>query len=97
MSIETRIQKLESSRPIDAVAEAAILLRRVHRACALIPENEWDTKIAALFRFVSDEVLQTIANMKDGGGSGDGTPDLPPPPPTNSPRPTLQLQESNHE
>ena len=98
MSIEGRLEKLEASKPVDARAEADILLRRVHRVCARIPENEWDAKMAAMFRFVSDEVLQIIADMKDDDGSGDETPDLPPLPPTVSlPTQSLSLQESNHE
>jgi len=63
MSIETRIQKLESSRPIDAVAEAAIVMKQIERGCAGLPDSQMDAKIAAILKHVPDGVLAIIANL----------------------------------
>ena len=63
MSVETRIQKLESSRPIDAVAEAAIVMKQIERGCAGLPDSQIDAKIAAILKHVPDGVLAIIANL----------------------------------
>jgi len=103
VSLETRIEKLEASKPVDAVAEAAIVMRRVKRACAGLPADQADAKMHAIFKYVSDEVLQVIANMTDDEGSGDESPDDPlptdplPPSTLRTESPTLSPQEPSHE
>ena len=66
MSVETRIQKLESSRPIDAAALAAIVMKQIERGCAGLPDSQIDAKIAATLKHVPDGVLEIIANLPEG-------------------------------
>ena len=63
MSVETRIQKLESSRPIDAAALAAIVMKQIGRGCAGLPDSQMDEKIATILKHVPDGVLAIIANL----------------------------------
>jgi len=63
-SIESRIEKLEANKPIDAAAEAAIIMKKIDRACVGLSAEQANAKINDIIKYLPDEVLLVIANQQ---------------------------------